>query len=326
MEIAENRLTNEKFTFREYKPEENPFDSIIIDLTHRCNMNCANCYIPNRYIPDMEIDRLMDLLRRLPRRTNIRLMGAEATVRRDLPEIVSSIRCLGHRMVLVTNGLKLADSDYCRTLHASGLRLIGISMNAADDERASRIIDNGVYAKKKVQALVNCFRQRFFVGNSMIVARHVNEHLIKRQVDLFYEAADEAGVDLSHDKPYRSAPMVLRFKSIGPLGRYMKGSSIPFPELVRLVRTALSAECADTSIMEVESGVHKIKNIDDCVRPSVAIPINRPDGKIVVKILNWSADESSGLVDPGNLNRGRVTEDFMLAPAMEHIKANEFQY
>ena len=44
----------------ELQPEENTFLNIVVDLTHKCNMECANCYIPNRDIPDLDKDRLED--------------------------------------------------------------------------------------------------------------------------------------------------------------------------------------------------------------------------------------------------------------------------
>ena len=43
--------------YYEQKPEENTFNLIVVDLTHRCNMNCENCYIPNRDLPDMDVNK-----------------------------------------------------------------------------------------------------------------------------------------------------------------------------------------------------------------------------------------------------------------------------
>jgi len=43
--------------YTELLPQDNTFTNIVIDLTHRCNMECANCYIPNRNIPDLEVDK-----------------------------------------------------------------------------------------------------------------------------------------------------------------------------------------------------------------------------------------------------------------------------
>ena len=32
--------------YYELEPENNIFQDVVIDVTHRCNMNCKNCYIP----------------------------------------------------------------------------------------------------------------------------------------------------------------------------------------------------------------------------------------------------------------------------------------
>ena len=89
----------------------------MVDLTHRCNMECANCYIPNRNIPDMNKSKLYNLISRLPNRTFIRLIGAEATMRDDLFEIISKVKEMGHRVSLTTNGLKLGREEYVLKLN-----------------------------------------------------------------------------------------------------------------------------------------------------------------------------------------------------------------
>ncbi len=110
---------------RSFAPEENPFETVVADVTHRCNMACANCYVPNRNVPDMDIARLEACLTALPKRVNLRLIGAEPTMRRDLPEIVAMVRRRGHRPVLLTNGLRLARDSYVRTLRDDRWRVRG---------------------------------------------------------------------------------------------------------------------------------------------------------------------------------------------------------
>jgi hypothetical protein len=59
-----------------FSPEENPFQTVVADITHRCNMACRNCYIPNRSIPDMDTSWQLGIMGRLPRGTFIRFIGA----------------------------------------------------------------------------------------------------------------------------------------------------------------------------------------------------------------------------------------------------------
>ena len=53
---------------KSWMPEQNPFKVVIADITHKCNMECKNCYIPNRDIGDMDLDKLVDFVKRLPNR------------------------------------------------------------------------------------------------------------------------------------------------------------------------------------------------------------------------------------------------------------------
>ena len=51
-------------SYYEIEPEESQFGSVVADITHKCNMECANCYIPNRDIPDMDIDKFYNVVSR----------------------------------------------------------------------------------------------------------------------------------------------------------------------------------------------------------------------------------------------------------------------
>jgi uncharacterized radical SAM superfamily Fe-S cluster-containing enzyme len=119
---------------RTYPPETSPYETIIIDVTHRCNMACANCYVPNREIPDLDARWLLDVLGRLPRGRYIRLVGGEPTLRNDLPDLIRGIRSLGHHAVVVTNGLRLANREYVRTLKQAGLQIAYLSFNGGFDD------------------------------------------------------------------------------------------------------------------------------------------------------------------------------------------------
>ena len=134
-------------------PSDNYFETLMVDITHRCNMHCNNCYLPNRHIADMDIERLLECLKQLPKRTNIRIAGGEPTLRADLPNIISNIKQLGHRVVLLTNGLRLAQKSYVDSLHQAGLRHVYISLNGADNNHWYSQIDQLACAERK-----NCKR------------------------------------------------------------------------------------------------------------------------------------------------------------------------
>ena len=179
--------------YYELEPQDNHFHTLLVDVTHRCNMECANCYIPNRNIPDMDVKKLYNFLSELPQRTDIRLIGAEATVRNDLFEIIQNVRDLGHHPALLTNGLRLASKKYVQSLKQSGLRSLGLSMNGSDNNEWYYPLDNGPYAKSKVKALRNCFDEKLVVHTNTIIVKGVNEEAIKSQIDLLIRTAKESG-------------------------------------------------------------------------------------------------------------------------------------
>jgi len=306
-------------------PEENPFESLVVELTHRCNMECANCYIPNRAIPDLDTEKLYDILRRLPRRTYIRLIGGEPTLREDLADIIRQVVCLGHKPSLTTNGLKLARLDYCRELKQAGLRHVLVSMNGADDDAAYRVLDGGNFATVKVRALINCFRTGFRVNTGTIVARGVNEQVVARQIETMTSCAEAAGVNFRTTRPWSRVTPVIRLKSVGEIGRHMEGCSYSLNELVHVVLEGIGQSGAVEPCEPVASGLNYIRRESEAATSSVLIPVESRIGPILLRLIDWTVDED-GVPDPGNTHRGRLTEDFRIAPFFEDVKVNEFGY
>lgn len=287
----------------ELEPEENTFNLLVADITHKCNMECANCYIPNRDIPDMDENKLYEFLERLPNRVVIRLIGAEPTMRKDLPSLITEIKKRGHNVSLTTNGLKLASKKYLADLKASGLRMVLISMNGADDPDLYKVMDDGrEYSELKVKALIHCMQSNMIVNTGTIVAKGVNESVIRKQIDLVHRCMKETNY-----KP-RLVPL-LRIKSVGYIGRYMEGKSYSIDELEHIFLQQCPEFKEDTTWPPNSATQCKLYT----------------DGKIYVRLIDWSIDEE-GVPDSQNEIRGRITQDWKVAPFFEHVKQNEFEY
>lgn len=294
-----------KINYYELEPEDNTFYSVVADITHRCNMECANCYIPNRSIPDMDVDKLIDCISRFPKRCEIRLIGAEPTVRKDLPQIISRIRDTGHRPVMMTNGLKLANYEYAKTLYDSGLKTVNISMNGADDDSIYAVTDELRCAKKKVKALNNCVDLGYFININCILMKGVNDDVPKRLLDIVNNLKTNA---------------VIRFRNVGQLGRHAltQEQNFSFEELINLISQHVG-KSYDYIIQHNTVNGYKEKN-------NVLFPLN-PENHVKsvwIKITNWSPEND--IPDPGSIRRGRITQDFKIAPFFEHVKINEFGY
>lgn len=276
----------------------------MVDLTHRCNMECANCYIPNRNIPDMDKSKLYNLISRLPNRTFIRLIGAEATMRDDLFEIISKVKEMGHRVSLTTNGLKLGREEYVLKLKQAGLRLVLLSMNGAIDDEIYKILDNGKYANLKHRALDNLLKHKFIVNTGTIIAKGVNERTIKEQVDLMCDYAEKYKVKI---------PPVVRIRTIATLGRSMEEHTYNFSEFKQNV-------CKQLNISEEYMQQNKTDEIVNNLGGFVFKHRN-----VMIRLVDWKVNDE-GVPDFGNELRGRITEDWKIAPFFNHVKKNEYGY
>jgi len=287
--------------YYELPPEDNIFDVLVADITHRCNMSCANCYIPNREIPDMDVNKLYYFLEKLPKRTYIRLIGAEPTVREDLPDIIRNVKKLGHKVSLTTNGLKLSRKEYVKELKNAGLRLVLISMNGAADDEVYKSLDNGKYSKLKVRALHNCMLENMIINTGTIIAKGINEHTIDDQINLFFNVMEETNYK-SKVKP------ILRFKSVGQLGRNLgKDYTYTIEELVDIFKNKFNIKKSSLQIKNCGTSIlYEYKNV-------------------LIRFIDWQVNED-GLVDSENEYRGRITKDWKCAPFFEDVKLNEYGY
>ena len=110
-----------------------------IALTYGCQNRCAFCYASSPQREDQrppmttaQVQLVMDRIFHEAHVPTLSFTGGEATLRRDLPELIRHGADLGLRVNLITNGLRLADPRYARQLAESGLASAQISLEAAD--------------------------------------------------------------------------------------------------------------------------------------------------------------------------------------------------
>jgi len=304
VEVVSNLFAN----YREVEPEESEFITLVADITHKCNMNCSNCYIPNRTIPDMDIQRFENLVKRLKRRTEIRLVGAEPTMRADLERFIQIVREYGHRPILLTNGLRLVDKNYLSSLKAAGLRTVYLSMNGADNDNWYLQTDKRRCATEKMTALRNLNDLNFKIGLGCILQRGANEGAPERLFEIVRSIGNQ--------------DIVIRFRNVGQLGRYSQdaATAYSFSEI-----KAIIAKAAGVSLQHIQengfSGPHDRKTIFFYAPLS-----SSKQDRILLSITNWNARDPDPNPSPEELRRGRITQDFRIAPYFEHIKMNEFFY
>ncbi|MTW23198.1 radical SAM protein [Allochromatium palmeri] len=107
-----------------------PLDTTIVPITHRCNIACRFCYVPEIERPDPERTDILERCRDL--QGILALGGREPTMRSDLPEIIQDLKAMGKTVVLLTNGLKLGKPDYVKALKESGLDRVVLSIGSLE--------------------------------------------------------------------------------------------------------------------------------------------------------------------------------------------------
>jgi molybdenum cofactor biosynthesis enzyme MoaA len=265
------------------QPEESGFQHLFVDVTYRCNMRCANCYVPMLEPgADPEAAHLLAIFRRLPRRTHLRLLGGEPTLRHDLPELIHGIRRLGHVPVLLTNGLRLADRGYVRELKSAGLRSVHLSCNGGLDDDLYQAIDNLRCAERKLAALDNLCGEHLRVSVGMILLRGLNDQHI--------------GHFFRHVVRHRQV-RELKLRSVGKFGRHSDVDELTLAEMEQL--------CADQLGVNVEAIRAGRTSETLC---SFAVASRR------VQLTQWP--------DLGNRQRGYLLPDGTLVPFFEWLVAN----
>jgi uncharacterized radical SAM superfamily Fe-S cluster-containing enzyme len=269
------------------RPEDCTFQTVVIDITHRCNMACRNCYIPNRTIPDLRTDWVVGMMRRLQRGTFIRFIGAEPTLHPGLPLMIAEARRAKLHPVVVTNGLRLADRSYLRELKTAGAQIIVLSFSGGFDDDLYEAIDDLRCAEKKVAALENLRAEHMYTALGMIIVRGVNE-------------SEPANV-LRYIRTTRYV-RELHLRSVGAVGRYM-------PETAPLTLDELADVLARA-------------DVERTLIPRTATNdrhIELRDGHVLrIQLTTWP--------ELGSTRRGRLTPEGTIQPFFEHLMSNEDGY
>ncbi|NKB59816.1 MAG: radical SAM protein [Alphaproteobacteria bacterium] len=112
---------------------------VALNLTRRCNLNCAHCYLDagtresddSNELTTAEVKNLLDDIVRLSDETMVVFTGGEPLLRADLTELIAYASNLGLMAVLGTNGMALNDRRVM-ALKEAGLQGAGISLDSLD--------------------------------------------------------------------------------------------------------------------------------------------------------------------------------------------------
>jgi 7,8-dihydro-6-hydroxymethylpterin dimethyltransferase len=118
----------------------------IIEVTHRCDLNCPVCFAASGKAanPDPDPDQIARMLQTVLDHSGpqpVQLSGGEPAMRNDLPEIVALARKMGFDHIQInTNGIRIAqDKDFSLALKDSGATTIFLQFDGISDDVYHRL-------------------------------------------------------------------------------------------------------------------------------------------------------------------------------------------
>lgn len=159
--------------------EPRPQRDFIVRMTESCNLSCPICLAKanTEDTPDLDLSGLAELLSER-RGLKIDLMAAEPTLRADLLDWVREVKAQGHLAALHTNGIRLADPEYVRSLAEAGVDEVFLQFDGFD-EAANQTLRGARLLKVRQRALANLREAGIGTSLVVVIARGLNEDQVK---------------------------------------------------------------------------------------------------------------------------------------------------
>jgi hypothetical protein len=155
-------------------------------------------------------------------------------------------------------------------------------------------MDNGKYAKQKMLALENCFKYK--------ILPHVNVIVIPENVKAIAPLVNH--IEYLREKySFKKYPVMVRFKSVGQVGNYMKTKTYSLQEMIDI----LDKELGGLNDISFKINGHIERN---------TCTFNLKSG-LLGKITDWTLDDE-GIPDSGSTRRGILTDRYTIEPFFEY--------
>lgn len=177
--------------------------NIAVAVTYKCNLDCPICYANANETKINDIS-LKDIEKLTKEYDVVFLSGGEPTVRKDLYKIISTLRKNKKKVVMFSNGLKMADKRYVRLLKKAGIRNVIIQFDSIIDSDNRYMRGKNLLATK-MQAIRNAAEFNLSIYSQSVILKNKN----------FKELGEIVKFGLNE-----SAIKAVIFNSLWQLGRY----------------------------------------------------------------------------------------------------------
>lgn len=172
-------------TDRESFDEPKCFDIL---LNYNCNAKCLFCsqdFEWRKEPNDLPFDKVVEHMYLAYKNGYRRLgfTGGEPTIRRDLPKFIALAKKIGYTYVRIqTNGVRIADFDYVKTLADAGLTFVKYSIHGHTAELHDKLVGIPGAFDKCLKSIENLQKLRVGIGVNIVLNDWNYKHLVE-----FYE-------------------------------------------------------------------------------------------------------------------------------------------
>jgi hypothetical protein len=202
-----------------YKYPQAQNHTYCLDITNKCNLNCPHCYqIPDNMSRDPSIEGILDIIKSWDDDGySIALMGAEPTVRKDLPELCTTIQSMPGKprsIMVLTNGVNLSDRSYAEQF--AGMKNVLWTFGLNHPDYQGRVV-----REKQMQGIENCLELGMKIKNVSYTLETVD------QLEYCLEEIQEFGTRICDQYRVRVGT---------DIGRHPGGEKIYLSQLVQMVK------------------------------------------------------------------------------------------
>ena len=149
-------------------------------LTYRCNNDCAHCYNARpRDFSELATEKWISIIEKvweigIP---HIVFTGGEPTLRDDLPTLIQHAEKLGQITGLNTNGRRLMDPEYIKTLVDAGLDHVQITVESHDSTIHDYMVRRKGAFQQTITGLTNALDTPLYVMTNTTMLDHNSPYL-----------------------------------------------------------------------------------------------------------------------------------------------------
>lgn len=144
-------------------------------ITFRCQNSCVHCYAGGSHKTDelttIQWKKVIDRLQQIGVFI-LTFTGGEPTLREDLPELLIYAQNKGLVTGLITNGRKLSDKNYVRTLEKSGLDYVQVTLESHKPRIHNLITGDKKSWKETITAIKNLIPTNIYTTTNTTLNQH----------------------------------------------------------------------------------------------------------------------------------------------------------